>query len=178
LSRDQIRISGLTCDCIVGIFPEERVKAQPLVLDLALDVALGPAAKSGDLTKSVDYGRLAGDLTFILEAGKFRLLETAGLALCHYVLTGSLVTAVAVTIHKPAALGGRGVPAIMMSRAKEDVAIRTERVGAGRLDRIFVMAEVGVFRLEAWTDESAFAGYSARADRPLATGATLRVTST
>ena len=65
---DVIELRGLTVDCIVGVYHRERVTAQPLRLDVALFLDTREAAVGGKLAHTVNYGRLAGELRFLLEA--------------------------------------------------------------------------------------------------------------
>lgn len=124
---DKIRIDDIGITCIVGIFPEERVKPQPLRLSVEIDLDVQAAATSCRLEESLDYARLADEMIFILEAGRFRLLESAGLALCHYLLQpsegGQQADAAKVTILKPEALHGRGVPSLVVERTRKTLAV-------------------------------------------------------
>jgi dihydroneopterin aldolase len=53
---DQIELRGLRFVAVVGLLPEERERAQPLEVDLDVEVDLTAAGLSDDLADSVDYG--------------------------------------------------------------------------------------------------------------------------
>ena len=46
---DQIRIRGLRELAVIGVLPEEQVRAQPIEIDVDLDVDLRAAGVSDDL---------------------------------------------------------------------------------------------------------------------------------
>lgn len=123
--NDGIRID---CEvtCIVGIFPEERVTPQPVTVDLRLDLDLDRCARSGDLNATIDYARLARDVEKILCDGRFRLLETAGLAVLSYALAPRIgmgqPESAKIILGKPRALGGKARAFVTLQRTAPDVA--------------------------------------------------------
>ena len=54
--RDRIDINGLTVMTVVGALPHEREIAQPLRVDLSLEVDLHDAGRSDELGDTVNYG--------------------------------------------------------------------------------------------------------------------------
>lgn len=82
---DLLRIKDLTVDCIIGVYPHERHEAQPLSIDVEVHVDVAKAAKSEDLADTVDYAALVDELTFLVQAARFRLVETACHAIARYV---------------------------------------------------------------------------------------------
>ena len=114
-------LKGLLVDCLIGVYPHEKTVPQPLIVDLQLDVAVGPAVQSDDLADAVDYAALYDDVKFILVHGRFQLLESAAAALCGYLLAPlqhaghAKVFKAKVTIRKPEALAiGGPQPAVSM----------------------------------------------------------------
>ncbi len=151
---DVIELRGLTVDCIVGVFNRERFTAQPLRLDVALFLDTRGAAAGGKLAHTVNYGRLAGELRFLLEACRFELLESAAEAVCRYVLappTGDVhraqVHAATVRVTKPQALGGLVVPSLQVNRTAEEMVYPREEKPFGRVDIVHEGAGYGVYRL-------------------------------
>lgn len=133
-ARDQVTIEDLEVVCIVGILPEERRVPQPLRVAVQATVDVSAAALGGDLDLSLDYAALARHLTFALSTARFRLLESAALALCHLLLVpapGATRPAGArITLRKPKALGGRGVPSLTVERGSGEVgAVPGQRPG-------------------------------------------------
>lgn len=122
-SRDQILLKDLEVSVIVGILPEERTREQPLVVNIAMSLDVDQAALSGDLSTSVDYAHLANAVREILIEGKFRLIESAAVALSRFVLlTAPQVYLVSVEIIKPKALSGLGIPLVTVTRSRADLA--------------------------------------------------------
>ncbi len=151
---DVIELRGLTVDCIVGVFNRERFVAQPLRLDVALFLDTRAAATGGKLANTVNYGRLAGELRFLLEACRFELLESAVEAVCRYVLAPptqdaphAQVHAATVRVTKPQALGGHVVPSLQVHRTAEEMEYQREEKPFGRVDIIHEGAGYGVYRL-------------------------------
>ncbi|XXF78731.1 dihydroneopterin aldolase [Myxococcaceae bacterium GXIMD 01537] len=151
---DVIELSGLTVDCIVGVYNRERVAAQPLRLDVALFLDVRGAALGGKLAHTVHYGRLMGELRFLLEACRFELLESAAEAVCRYVLAPptedgqrAQVRAATVRVTKPGALEGRAVPSLQVHRTAEEMVYEREEKPFGRVDIVHEGAGYGIYRL-------------------------------
>jgi dihydroneopterin aldolase len=119
---DRIELRGLRAVGRHGVFAEEQERGQPFVVDVALELNLGPAARSDDLADTVDYGTLGAEVVAAVERTRFDLIE----ALAGHVATLALakpgVVGVTVTVHKPHA---------PMSVPFDDVAVVVHRlVGA------------------------------------------------
>src|SRR5207244_2402822 len=113
---------------------------QPLTvkLELFLDTR---AASSAGLSGTVDYTRLAGEVRFLLESCRFKLLETAAEALARYILAPptedaprAKVHAVTVELTKPDALPGHAVPSLRVHRRFDDAQYVVETKGFGKVD--------------------------------------------
>lgn len=150
---DTIRIEGLTVDCVVGVYPHERDRKQPLVVDLALTLDTRPALKGGGLKKSIDYARLSAEVRFLLEGCRFNLLESAADAIARYVLAPATadrphayVDACTVRLTKPEALGGARA-SLEIARRASDVRYEHEEKPFGTVDVIAESSECGIYRL-------------------------------
>lgn len=116
---DLLRVDDVEVSCVIGVYAEERTTPQPLRVSLALTLDASSAARSGRLHDTVDYARLFGQLRFVLQHGAFRLIETAAEALCAVVLHAApAVDDVALTLAKPRALAGNGLPALRLTRRR------------------------------------------------------------
>ncbi len=83
----QVFIRALKVNCIIGIYPQERVQEQELVIDVVLNCpTLEQAGRSGDLTLSVDYAALAAVLSTFVQERKARLLEELAVELADLIL--------------------------------------------------------------------------------------------
>lgn len=164
---DIIRIASLPVECIVGILPEERTLPQALIVTIDLHLDVSVAAESGQLSETIDYAATAREVTFILTAAQFPLLETAALALCRYLAT-SPVEMAQVTLTKPLALNRVGVPSVTVVRGP-----RLDFTGRGP---VFAGADAGIYRLKAASEPVAMVyPWQSHADLALRDGSVLRV---
>ena len=61
---------------IVGVYPHERERPQPVFFDIEVDYDLAPAAKSDALADAVDYDGVAAAIGELVRHRRFALLET------------------------------------------------------------------------------------------------------
>jgi dihydroneopterin aldolase len=121
---DTIHVQGAPFTCIIGVYDEERHTPQALVVDLTFEVDVQRAATSGLLAHTVDYARVLGEVGFVLESARFELIETAAEALAATLLSGLDATSgLALTLHKPGALLGAGVPSLHIERQRDQAAV-------------------------------------------------------
>ncbi|MBZ4372184.1 dihydroneopterin aldolase [Corallococcus sp. AS-1-6] len=151
---DVMELRGLTVDVIVGLYNRERVTPQPLRLDVALFLDARQAAVGGRLANTVHYGRLAGELRFLLDACRFELLESAAEAVCRYLLAPPTdaaphapLHAATVRVTKPEALTGWAIPSLQVHRTAAEMVYRTDAKPFGHVDVIHEGATYGVYRL-------------------------------
>ena len=97
----------LEVSCVIGVYPEERVKNQPLFLDIEV-VYDGTAAIQNDTeVDGVDYTLIASVAQETCVQGKFGLLETLVYQCAINILeTFPLVREVTVQVTKPQGLPG------------------------------------------------------------------------
>jgi dihydroneopterin aldolase len=151
---DVIRLEHLKIDCIVGVYPTERLEPQPLRVDLALHLDTRPAAAGAGLHGTVDYARLAGELRFLLISSQFLLLETAAEALCRYLLAPPTEDAlharpeeVTLKLTKPAALEGAIQPSLEVRRSRAELSWPVEDLPYGQVDLIHESRGCRIHRL-------------------------------
>ena len=104
LPLDRIRISHWSVQAAIGVYEQELVGTQELVLDLAIWGDFRKAGASDDLADAVDYAELKGRLEDWLADRRWQLLEAFADQFCVQVLTHPLVQKVELTVGKPAAL--------------------------------------------------------------------------
>jgi len=150
---DRLALRGMRFDCIIGLLDHERSQPQPVELDVVLHFDVRRAAHEGHIAHTIDYGRVLGELRFILVAGRFLLLESAAEAIAAWLLMApSLdvprpqVEEVEVRLAKPRALGGRAVPEITIRRRRGDFRSNMEVKTFGFVDVVFESPECGVYR--------------------------------
>lgn len=100
---DRIVLSGLRARGRHGCLPAERELGQEFIVDVSLGLDTRSAAATDDLTRTVDYGGLAGRLVAIVEGEPVKLIETLAENLAEACLTGTAADEVEVTVHKPGA---------------------------------------------------------------------------
>jgi dihydroneopterin aldolase len=100
---DRITLTGLTVRGHHGVFDFERERGQDFVVDVVLELALGPAAASDDVTDTVHYGELAEALVAVVAGEPVNLIETLADRLVTVCLGDVRVAAATVTVHKPQA---------------------------------------------------------------------------
>jgi len=152
--RDVIAIEGLEVDCVVGVYPNERDRLQPLRVDLYMECDTLRAGQHERLRDSVDYAAVASQVTFLLKTCRFGMLETAAHALSRLLLAPpalgerrAQVEALRLRLTKPFALSGLAVPSLEIQRDLSDVTLETEETRFGRVDIVFETSEAGIYRL-------------------------------
>lgn len=96
---DTIELRGLRVVGICGALPEERVRPQPLEIDLDVVADLAPSGASDALEDTVDYGALCDAVADVVRTGTPQLLEHLAALIADAVLgvddrIGSVVVAV------------------------------------------------------------------------------------
>lgn len=100
---DRITLTGLRVRGHHGVYDFERADGQDFVVDVALELDLGPAAASDDVADTVHYGELAGRLAEVVAGEPVNLIETLADRLAGVCLADRRVAAATVTVHKPGA---------------------------------------------------------------------------
>lgn len=100
---DRIRLVGITGFGYHGVLPQERQLGQKFIVDVTCELDLDEAARTDDLTKTVDYGALAKAVVHDIERDPVDLIETLADRIARTVLGHSPVRAVDITVHKPQA---------------------------------------------------------------------------
>src|ERR1700712_392908 len=152
--HDVIALEGLVVDCVVGVYPPERDPPQPLRLDLYMELDTRPAAEHQRLRDTVDYAAIAGQLTFLLTACRFRMIETAAHALARYLLLPpaageqrAQIDAIKLKLTKSFALSGRAIPSVEVQREAHEFELKTEQSKFGIVDIVFERRSFGIYRL-------------------------------
>jgi len=98
---DHLEIRGLRVVAVCGVLDEERARAQPLEVDLDVELDAATAASSDELTDTANYAALCDVAVAALAAGRPRLLEAACELVGRAVLAADpRVLAVGVTVAK------------------------------------------------------------------------------
>ena len=98
-----LELESLAVDCIIGDLPEERTKAQRLIVDIRLEID-DAAAHSDSLADTVDYAALAARIREALSAAKCRMIERAAKVVGDVCLSEPKVLAAKVRVVKSGAV--------------------------------------------------------------------------
>lgn len=153
-ARDVISIEGLRVDCVVGVYPNERNRVQPLEIGVRMVLDTRRAGESERLSQTIDYAATANQIAFLLRSCRFYMLETAARALTRLLLAPpapgerrARIQEVTLRLTKPYALGGHGVPSLEIHRSARDVTLAHENKPFGTVDIIEETRHVGIYRL-------------------------------
>jgi 7,8-dihydroneopterin aldolase/epimerase/oxygenase len=100
VSVDLLQLRGLRALGICGALPEERVRPQPIEVDLDIALDLAKASRSDDLEDTVDYAAIAELVVGVITGEQFTLLERLAGRITEEVLRDTRVQSVAVTVRK------------------------------------------------------------------------------
>ncbi|MCB9597725.1 MAG: dihydroneopterin aldolase [Sandaracinaceae bacterium] len=153
-ATDVIAIAGLRIDCVVGVYPHERDRAQPLDVHVRMRLDTRRAGTSERLAHTVHYAEVANQIAFLLQSCRFDLLETAAHVLSRHLLAPpapgerrARVEEVALRLEKPYALAGHGVPSLEVTRHAREVTLTQEKKRWGTVDVVHETRRAGVYRL-------------------------------
>ena len=118
MGMDMLRLNGIEVPCIIGDLPEERLREQRLLVDVALDLDLSAAARSDALSDTVDYAGLANCIRAKLKSAKCRLVERAAALALDECLCDGRVTRATVTVRKSGCVPGLSSAEVVLSRAR------------------------------------------------------------
>jgi 7,8-dihydroneopterin aldolase/epimerase/oxygenase len=102
-ASDRIVLTGLRAFGRHGVHDFERAQGQDFVVDVALELDLGRAARSDDVRDTVHYGELADRVVAVIAGDPVNLIETLAERIARACLADERVGAVTVTVHKPQA---------------------------------------------------------------------------
>ena len=118
--NDRILIDALEVECIVGIRPAERVRKQHVRVHLDMGLDLSRPGKSGRIAHTVDYSRIATEITELLQFRAYKLIEVATEELAASLLAlHPALERVTLRVEKPEALRGRArLAAVEITRTR------------------------------------------------------------
>jgi len=102
--EDRIAIRDLEVECVVGVFEEERNRAQKVYLDVEFAVDVAAAAGRQDLAGLFDYYRASHEIRDLVVEGRYHLIESMAEAVARYAIEELSVPEVLVRVKKPGAL--------------------------------------------------------------------------
>ncbi len=121
---DTIFLSGLTTECIIGIWDWERRVRQKVVVDVEMGADIRRAARSDRIGDTLDYKRVAKRLLQFIGDSEFQLVETLAERIAELVITEFAVPWVRVRLNKQGAIRGSRDVGILIERRTGDYAGR------------------------------------------------------
>jgi dihydroneopterin aldolase len=147
VSRDRIEIEGLAVQCVIGVRPEERDREQTVLVDLAIEVALRDAGRSGRIGDTCDYSVVADEVAALLAFRRFKLLENAAEEIAAMVLGLHRGTALELRLRKPGALANARSCGVLVTRTPLDYPRRRESARFGEVEVLLETREAGLYLL-------------------------------
>jgi 7,8-dihydroneopterin aldolase/epimerase/oxygenase len=126
-ATDVIFLTGLTVDCIVGIWDWERRVKQKIVLDLEMAADVRRAATSDSIEDTLDYKNVAKRLLGFVGESQYQLVETLAERVAEIIVTEFGVPWVRVRLNKQGAIRGARDVGILIERRREDYAATGSR---------------------------------------------------
>jgi dihydroneopterin aldolase len=116
--RRSITLTNIDCACVIGICAREQTRAQPLFLDLVIE--LPPEAQHvSSLDHTIDYTVIVKAIQFFCQHGHWLLIEDLAAGLMRWLLTPphpsegrTSIERATLTIRKPWAVGDAALPSL------------------------------------------------------------------
>jgi len=119
---DVIFLTGITTDCIIGIWDWERQVKQKIVIDLEMATDIRKAAATDAIEDTLDYKRVSKRLLQFVGESQFQLVETLAERIAQLIVTEFDVPWVRVRLNKQGAIRGSRDVGILIERRREDFA--------------------------------------------------------
>ncbi len=113
---DKIIIRDLRLKTMVGTFPDEKKSPQEIILNIELGYDIRKAARTDDLSDTVDYKAVKRKLIEFVEANSFNLIETVAEKCASICLSTNGVISVKITLDKPGCLTRARSAAVEITR--------------------------------------------------------------
>ncbi len=119
---DKIFLTGLTVECVVGVWEWERQVKQPVILDIEMAADIKKAAASDHLDDTIDYKKVSKRLQSFIGESQFQLVETLTERVAEILVKEFHAPWVKVKLNKQGALRGARDVGIVIERRTEDYA--------------------------------------------------------
>jgi dihydroneopterin aldolase/D-erythro-7,8-dihydroneopterin triphosphate epimerase len=120
---DEIHIKNLLVRGIVGINPDERTKAQDILVNVTMSADTAPAAASDDIADAVNYRTVAKDIIGHIERGDPLLVERLAAEIAQICFDAdSRIEQVSVSVEKPGALRFAESVGVSITRSRDQEA--------------------------------------------------------
>lgn len=104
---DRILLEGMVFEGTHGVHEHEQRNPQPFEVDVELRLDLGPAGRTDDLERTIDYSRVFTEVGELVATTRYALIEALAERIASELLARWPADEVVVRIRKPAVdLGG------------------------------------------------------------------------
>ena len=119
---DIIFLTGLTTECIIGIWDWERKVRQKVVIELEMGADIRNAAASDHIDVTLDYKKVSKRVLGFVSESEFQLVETLTEQIARIIVTEFDVPWVRVRLNKQGAIRGSRDVGILIERRRTDFA--------------------------------------------------------
>lgn len=116
--RRRVFVRGLKLDAYIGAYESEQGRAQPVLIDLEMDVIEPANPVSDSLEDVVCYNRMMQGIKDIIAGGHIKLVETLAERAADLALSHPMVLGVIVRIEKPQAIDEADAAGVEIERRK------------------------------------------------------------
>lgn len=99
----RILITGLKAYGYHGCTRREKEEGQVFLVDVELEYDAAAAVQEDDLSRAVDYDRLASEIHSLVTGNRFQLIETLAARIGGHIMESTPVVTALVRVHKPKA---------------------------------------------------------------------------
>ncbi|RUS19188.1 Dihydropteroate synthase-like protein [Endogone sp. FLAS-F59071] len=122
MADDRILVKNLVVRTIIGVDSWERIKRQPVTINLCLYTDISGAGASDHVTKSIHYGLLTKAVEKFAEGANFRSVEALAHAIVKICIKDFNAAKATVRLEKPRALLHATSAGVEITRTAEDLA--------------------------------------------------------
>ena len=115
---DIVFIKNLALEVIIGIYPHERTNVQPITLNLEMEWNNHPAAKSDDITLTLDYEKVSNYIKDFAKNSAFLLVETFTEKLAKQLIEEFNIPALTIELNKLTAIEDTEAVGVRIYREK------------------------------------------------------------
>ncbi|KAI7854304.1 Dihydropteroate synthase-like protein [Circinella umbellata] len=144
---DKILLKNLVLKNVTGVDSWQRLKSQPVIINVWLYTDITAAGNSDHVTSSIHYGHVTKAITQLTEKSTFKSIEELGHAIVHLGCVDFGAERTTVKVEQPKALLHAAAAGVQLSRTKQDYegledkkqVVTTGTVsGLGKEDIVFV----------------------------------------
>jgi 7,8-dihydroneopterin aldolase/epimerase/oxygenase len=117
---DKIFLTGISIECVVGIWDWERQMKQRVVLDIEMATDIRKAAASDHIDDTIDYKKVSKRLQTFVGESQFQLVETLTERIAELLVKEFYAPWVKVKLNKQGALRGVKDVGILIERNRSD----------------------------------------------------------